>query len=137
MNKLRIITDLARQAGYNEQGKAQYKTLAMKLLRRIAKELPLVKGSYDIRFNPGGIAVAGEATLHHDKFYLQTSETGIMFRTCKGRKDYCGGGNNWATGFGHELSEAELIAHLRAIILRDRVNPLLWNPLESVRVVTQ
>lgn len=128
MNKLRIIHELARQAGYNEQGKAQYKTLAMKLLRRVAKELALPKGTYDLRFNPGGIAVAGDATLHHEKFYLTVNETGVMYRTCKGRKDYTGGANCWAINsfgsrfFRDEMNEIELVSSLRQILSANTTN---------------
>jgi hypothetical protein len=49
------------------------------------------------------IAVSGEATLHADQLYVQACqpatghETGILFRTCQGRKDYHGGPNNFAS----------------------------------------
>lgn len=117
MNKLRIITELARQAGYNEEGKAQYKRLALSVLRSIAKELALVKGTYQIRFNPGGIAVAGDAILHHDNFYVICGESGVMFRTCKGQKDYCGGSNRWAYGFGGTICQDQLTCALANIMV--------------------
>ncbi len=135
MNKLKIITDLARQSGYNEQGKAAYKRLAMSVLRSIAKGLGLPKESYNIRFNAGGIAVAGEATLHHDRFYLQTSEAGVMFRHCTGQKDYTGGANQWAYfASGNYVETAmsvdQLVDKLRAMIARpiggDNGGP--WGP---------
>ena len=49
------------------------------------------------------IAVSGEITLHADRLYVQASQsamghdTGILFRTCRGRKDYHGGANNFAS----------------------------------------
>jgi hypothetical protein len=49
------------------------------------------------------IAVSGEATLHGDRLYVQVSQpatradTGILFRTCEGRRDYTGGRNNFAS----------------------------------------
>ena len=49
------------------------------------------------------IAVSGEATLHADQLYVQACQpatghdTGILFRTCQGRKDYHGGPNNFAS----------------------------------------
>lgn len=113
MNKLLIITQLARLAAGNEQAKAQFKTLAMKALRRIAKELDLPKGSFDVRFNAGGPAVSGDAILHHDEFYLTIGEFGVMWRTCKGRKDYTGGPNRWAIGFGSEQTEVDLCNAIR------------------------
>lgn len=124
MNKLRIIHELAQQAGYNEEGKLQFKTLAMKALRRIAKELNLIKDTYEIRFNKGGIAVSGDATLHHEQFYLTIGEMGVMWRTCKGLKDYSGGGNRWAIGFGQHQTEQELIASIKY-----EVNTLQTNPV--------
>ena len=50
-----------------------------------------------------GTAVSGEITLHGDHLYVQVSQSalgshsGILFRTCKGRKDYVGGPNNFAS----------------------------------------
>ena len=52
--------------------------------------------------NLGGIAVSGEVTLHHDRLYVQICQpatrcdSGILIRTCRGRKDYTGGRNNFA-----------------------------------------
>jgi hypothetical protein len=57
----------------------------------------LKKGEFDIRWNPGGIAVSGDHTLHTDKIYVafhDNLQTGCFYwRTCKGRKDYTGGPN--------------------------------------------
>jgi hypothetical protein len=42
-------------------------------------------------------------TLHADRLYVQVSQpatgsdTGILFRTCEGRRDYVGGRNNFAS----------------------------------------
>lgn len=89
------IVRLAKLAPYSEQHKNRYKLAAMKYLRRLAESLGLEKDTYDIRWNAGGIAVSGDATLHHERFYLQITSTGCMFRTCKGRRDYTGGSNQW------------------------------------------
>jgi hypothetical protein len=67
-------------------------------LRKVAKALGLTKEQFDLRFNPGGIAVWGEVTLHTDTLYIQASkgcDMGVLVRTCNGRKDYCGGRNNY------------------------------------------
>jgi len=54
------------------------------------------------RSNPGGIAVSGEITLHHDDVYIQVcqpasgADSGILIRTCQGRRDYTGGRNHLA-----------------------------------------
>ena len=45
----------------------------------------------------------GEVTLHADRLYVQVSQpatgsdTGILFRSCEGRRDYVGGRNNFAS----------------------------------------
>jgi len=50
-----------------------------------------------------GIAVFGEVTMHADHVYVQACQpatghdTGLMFRTCQGRKDYHGGPNHFAS----------------------------------------
>ena len=94
----------------------EWKKKSMSFLRRIAKELNLNKGDYSIRFNPGGIAVSGDAILHHNSFYLHINDFGGYWRTCKGQKDYSGGANrNFNTGntWGANLTESELIAQIR------------------------
>jgi hypothetical protein len=59
--------------------------------------------SFDLRSNQGGVAVSGEVTLHADRLYVQASQpttgsdTGILFRSCDGRRDYVGGVNNFAS----------------------------------------
>jgi len=92
--KLKSICDLGRNAGYNEEVKARFRSEAMKYLRALAKRLNLPKETYSVRYNAGGIAVSGEATLHHDKFYLQVSHD-CFWRTCNGQRDYSGGRNRW------------------------------------------
>ncbi len=49
------------------------------------------------------IAVSGEITLHYDAVYIQVSQpatghdSGILIRRCKGRKDYTGERNHFAS----------------------------------------
>jgi len=87
--------------GYNADKKEQFAKQGKVLLRRIAAKLELPKGSYDIRYNAGGIAVSGDVTLHSNSLYIQFSQSalgpdyGFMFRHVKSRKDYTGGRNNW------------------------------------------
>lgn len=71
-------------------------------LKKLAAELRLPQGSFEVRSNKAGIAVSGEITLHHDRFYLQVGQFGlsghgILIRTCKGRRDYTGGANHFVT----------------------------------------
>jgi hypothetical protein len=85
-----------------EERKENFHRQAKKQLRLLAKELDLGKCAYDLRTNKGGIAVCGESTLHSDRLYVQVSQgamgnkNGILIRTCKSRKDYTGGRNNFA-----------------------------------------
>lgn len=90
------------QLSYNDSGKKRFSKVAVAALKALADEMGLQKGEYDVRYNAGGIAVSGEATLHADWIYVQVGQSvladlgEIMFRTCKGRKDYTGGQNHFA-----------------------------------------
>ena len=79
--------------------KLKYHSLGRRVLRAIAKEMGLQSGTYDVRSNLGGAAVAGEVTLHGEHIYIQLCEPinglEVLYRSCQGRKDYRGGGNNW------------------------------------------
>ena len=88
---------------YNEAQKRTFHATAQSRLRILAIiELRLEPSSFDVRSNKGGVAVSGEITLHHEEVYVQVSQpfggadTGIMIRTCKGRRDYTGGQNHFA-----------------------------------------
>jgi len=80
------------------------------LLKAIATELGLSKGSFKVTSNRAGDAVYGNVTLHTEGLYVtlccdgypepygeETSEVKVLFRTCKGLKDYVGGSNRWTT----------------------------------------
>ena len=94
--------DWSRNVAYNNREKEGFHSTGRARLRKLAGELGFAKGSYDLRSNKGGIAVSGEVTLHHDRVYVQISQSvmgsdkGILIRTCQGRKDYTGGPNNFA-----------------------------------------
>ena len=87
---------------YNDEAKRQFASQGKKVLKAIAESMGLAKGTYDIRWNPGGIAVSGDIVLHGESIYVDLSQTfagpdcGFMYRSCKGRKDYTGGVNHWA-----------------------------------------
>lgn len=91
------------EAGY--QRKAKMHSSGRAFLRRLADDLGLAKGSYDIRSNKGSIAVSGEVILHGGAIYVQMGErigqggggVTVLYRSCTGRKDYCGGLNNSMT----------------------------------------
>lgn len=74
--------------------KKAFATAGRAFLRDLAKRLGLQKGQFDLRYNEGGIAVSGEVTLHSESLYVQISQlfgrTSVLYRGCRGRKDYCG-----------------------------------------------
>lgn len=83
-------------ASYNETAKAKFKREAMALLRKVAKILGLVKGTYGIRYNPAGIACSGDATLHAEAVYVSFNLDvcdWVLVRKCRNRKDSMGGQN--------------------------------------------
>lgn len=86
---------------YSERGvhlKDTYHKKAKALLKHLAEnELGLKKDEYDLRSNKAGPASLGEVTLHTDKVYIQFGGlyNSILMRSCKGRKDYTGGSNNF------------------------------------------
>lgn len=97
------IVPLARRGvGYDPEAKRAFHREARAALARLARELGLVPGDYDLRVNPGGVAVSGEVTLHSETFYVQIScgvmgpGREILYRRCKGRRDYCGERNHFA-----------------------------------------
>ena len=93
-------------------------------LRALAKELRFPESSYDLRSNHAGIAVSGEITMHHDRVYIQVcqpatgADSGILIRTCDGRRDYEGGRNHLAplSLLDHP---AELAEYVRAVMSGD------------------
>ena len=94
------INNFIKLAKSNLSYHAVNKSKFHRLGKKIAKELAqLMNVDADIRSNMGGIAVSGEITLHSDNIYVQFSqnalETCFMYRSCKSKKDYCGGPNNW------------------------------------------
>jgi hypothetical protein len=110
---IKRIYQLAADAPYNHEVKQQYRKAACAFLRRLAKEMHLAKGSYEIRFNAGGIAVEGDAILHHDRFYVNLSPgctRAGYWRLCESRKDYVGKTN-------HFIREDETLEHLADAIV--------------------
>ena len=91
-----------QSCAYDDSQKRCFHATGLKRLKVLAKSLGFEPGSFDVRSNHGGIAVSGEVTLHHEQLYVQISQpatradTGILIRTCKGRKDYVGGRNHFA-----------------------------------------
>lgn len=114
---LSSLHQLTRAAINDYMDKQVFRRAAQSYLRRLAKDLALVKGEFTIRFNAGGQACSGDATLHHERFYLTIGETGVMYRRCKGQKDYTGEANQWAIGFGNQLTDSQLREELARILV--------------------
>jgi hypothetical protein len=95
--------DFRKPVAYDGEAKRAFHNHARRWLKQLADALGLTPQSYVLRSNVGGIAVSGEATLHTDHLDVQACqpatghESGILFRTCQGRKDYHGGPNNFAS----------------------------------------
>jgi len=89
-------------AHYDDDAKRKFHSTARTLLRRLANRLTGYGEVSPIRSNKGGIAVSGEVTLHYERLYIQVSQSvmgnnsGILYRSCNGLKDYTGGQNNFA-----------------------------------------
>ena len=66
---------------YEPERKRRFHATARARLRKLAGELRLPAGSFDLRSNQGGIAVSGEAILHHEKFYVHVSQPAIRANT--------------------------------------------------------
>ena len=92
-----------RPCAYDPDVKETFHRTACARLRRLATLMGWDKSSSDLRNNRAGIAVSGEITLHHDCVYIQVSQpatgydSGILIRRCKGRKDYTGERNHFAS----------------------------------------
>jgi hypothetical protein len=95
--------DFRKRVAYYPEQKRLFHRNARRQLQKLALALGLGPGDFDLRSNKGGIAVSGEVTLHADRLYVQASQpatganTGILFRSCEGRRDYVGGPNHFAS----------------------------------------
>lgn len=116
--------DWYRRCAYDGAQKRKFHREARAALRALAKELRFPEGSHDLRSNQGGVAVSGEIAMHHDRVYIQVcqpatgADSGILIRTCDGRRDYEGGRNHLAplSLLDHP---AELAEYVRAVMSGD------------------
>jgi hypothetical protein len=96
------MTNCHARCAYNPEVKQRFHGAARARLRRLAMILGFEPATFDLRSNPGGVAVSGEITLHHDHVYVQVgqpatgADTGILIRACDGRRDSTGGRNHCA-----------------------------------------
>jgi len=123
----RLTRALGQQLGYNAPAKAEFRLSAMAALLRLRKELGYTADGCSVRFNAGGIAVSGEATLHSNSLYVQVSQSNIggcdavLFRTCSSQTDYAGGANHWASA--EALEDTEGFAERLRALLRNTPRP--------------
>jgi hypothetical protein len=95
--------DFKKRVSYDPDAKRLFHSRARRQFRQLATALGLAPGAYDLRSNQGGVAVSGEVTLHADRLYVQACQpatghdSGVLFRSCEGRRDYVGGHNNFAS----------------------------------------
>ena len=85
---------------FDSDAKALFHAEGRRAMQRLAAALDLEKNSFDIRSNKAGPAVSGEITLHGDEVYVQLSlgfGQEVMFRKVRGRRDFTGGANHWAS----------------------------------------
>lgn len=91
---LKTAIDLADNASYDYHTKLAWRSKGLAVLRKLAKDLGLAKGTYDIRFLEGGCAVPGDCVLHSDRLYIlltsSVCDDAGYARVVKSRKDYVG-----------------------------------------------
>jgi len=99
MTTASLVKILKQDVSYDEELKNSFHKESKKVLKKLADKLGLKKGEYDILSNKGGIAGSGEISLHTDKLYIQIwqgfNHNEMLYRTCKSRKDYTGGTNQY------------------------------------------
>ena len=89
--------------GYSDEAqaiKSAWLSAGRSICRKLAKELGLEKGSFDVRVNPAGVAVSGDIHLHGEFVYVALEQSSapaksFYWRFCAGRRDYCGKQNRW------------------------------------------
>jgi hypothetical protein len=116
--------DWYRRCAYDGEQKKEFHRRARIALRALAKDLCFSESSYDLRSNRAGIAVSGEVILHGETIYIQVcqpatgADSGILIRTCEGRRDFEGGRNHLAPLSLLDQPE-ELAEYVRAVMSGD------------------
>lgn len=106
---------------YSQENKAAFKAEGARLLRKLAKDLGLEKGRFEISFNAGGIAVSGDHSLHTPDFYLSFNgdwELMGYIRHCDGLE-----GDGWRRDYGGaniRFDAKQLNSDMPAVVARIR-----------------
>ena len=113
--------------------KRSFHRLAKRTLKKVAQLLGLADGAYTIRTNYAGPAVMGDTTLHGEEVYIHITDpmwsdgTGaVLYRTCRGRKDY-GGVHSRNNFLGIDaVDNPETIADAMAgVLAREKLNAVV------------
>jgi hypothetical protein len=102
----------------DEQAKSTFHAEGRRALLRLADALGLERGRFDLRSCLGGPGVIGEVILHGEDAYVQLGhgllgpERCVLFRRVRGRRDYTGATNHWAT-IGELLAPDRLADRMR------------------------
>jgi hypothetical protein len=109
------------QIAYNQANKETFLRETRRLAARMARDLELESGAFDIRVNPAGIGSSGDVTLHAEHLYVcfgAEIDFGrgrtFCFRGCRSRRDYTGLGNQWALWDDLAHRYAQVIGAMRA-----------------------
>lgn len=105
--EIAILEQLARGgaagADFPGSSKRRFRQLTRKVLVQLAADLGLEKGQYDLRFNPGGVAVTGEHTLQSERIYVHIGFEmgdghfgwgGVYYRQVESRSAHARSGHN-------------------------------------------
>ena len=107
LNKMKAMVSVLRlkEISYDEFAKSEFKRNGLAALRALVGELPFKK--FEVSFNPGGIAVSGDLTLHGmfedgRGIYLNINQhcwngdkVSCYCRAVTSMKDYTGKRNVW------------------------------------------
>ncbi len=119
--------DWYKPCAYDGEQKRRFHAQAKKRLKELASQLGFIPAGHDLRTNAGGVAVSGEITLHAYTLYVQVSQpatgwdSGILIRSCEGRKDYTGGPNHFAPLSW--LDDIPQLAHRCRSVLNEGAQP--------------
>ena len=97
---LNTLTNFA-DPSYDYLNKKKFCKEGKSFLKSLVHALELPVGDYTIKYSEGGIGVPGDIILHSTHLYVTISHQGpvtgvmLMFRSCKGQKDFTGQANHW------------------------------------------
>ncbi len=103
MTNLSSPFDFQKPAAYCREAKRAFHQAARRQLVCLADALGLPPGAYGIQRQRGRMGRSGQIVLHAGLIYVQVSqpssghETGVMFRSCEGRRGFDGSVKNIAT----------------------------------------